>query len=117
MMADWKEYPTCGKYQKFTKKTMPPLNHDLILWKGYKDSDGGFPVIARRVQYHDMEPYVRYRVPDDRLWDILSEDEYHDCLWKLAEVPTIVAERMERQEQRERERALRKELEKACKAG
>lgn len=82
-------------FHKFTKKTMPPIGADIIVWKGWKDSDGGFPVVARRVQYGENDPYIRYRTCGPN-WDLLWVDEYRDCLWALIEQPEQVQERLNR---------------------
>ena len=79
------------KYKKLTKKTMPPVNnrHSFILWLGAKDTDGGFPLIAKRVEYDGKPPYIRYAKPFAG-WIVLDESDYKDCIWAEIEIPVQV---------------------------
>ena len=65
------------EYKKLTKKTMPPVDnrHSFILWLGTKDTDGGFPLIAKRVEYDGKPPYIRYAKPFAG-WIVLDESGY-----------------------------------------
>lgn len=95
------------EYKKLTGKTMPPIDNRkrFILWRGVRDTDGGFPSTAKRVQYNDNEPYIRFETVNG--WKVLSPGEYKDCLWAEIETPAQVVERMERHALRERERQKR----------
>ena len=75
------------EYKKLTGKTMPPIDNRkrFILWRGVRDTDGGFPSTAKRVQYNDNEPYIRFETING--WKVLSPDEYKDCLWAEIETP------------------------------
>ena len=89
------------EYKKLTEKTMPPIDNrkHFILWRGLPDDDGGFPALAKRVQYNNNEPYIRFETING--WKVLSLGEYKDCLWAEIETPAQVVELMERHALRE----------------
>lgn len=76
------------EWKKLTTKTMPPVdNHkSFLLWLGLNE-DGGFPVLAKRVQYNAPEPYIRYCTCNG--WKALGKEEYAECFWAAIEPPGI----------------------------
>ena len=74
------------EWKKLTKKTLPPVDNHIgfILWLGLNE-DGGFPVHAKRVQYDNSPPYIRYVTPTG--WRLLEEKAYRGCLWAAIEEP------------------------------
>lgn len=74
-------------YHPLTPETMPPIDisNYFILWRGVRDTDGGFPVTAKRVQYSGMPAYIRYVSPQG--WKRLETAEYADCLWAEIQEP------------------------------
>lgn len=91
------------EWHKLTKNSLPPVDNKIgfILWRGVNE-DGGFPVLAKRVQYKDAPPYIRFVKPTG--WQLLEESAFRGCLWAAIDPP----------EQAKRQRA---KWESKCKGG
>jgi hypothetical protein len=80
------------KWEKFTAKTMPPVNSGkyLLICRGYRDPGGGVMCTGKCVQYGDEEAHVKYlgwSKEDGFDWMILEQSEYKTCLWQEIEYP------------------------------
>lgn len=64
---------------------LPPLRKPVLIWRGMSDSDGGFPMMAKRVRFDNLD-VIRYKGADDG-WRALSESEYYDTRWAEVERP------------------------------
>lgn len=64
---------------------LPPLRKPVLIWRGMSDSDGGFPMMAKRVIF-DGKNYIRYKGADN-MWCELDESEYKDTRWAEVERP------------------------------
>ena len=86
------------EYRKLKKESMPPVDNGtrFLLWRGVLDDDGGFPAIAKRVQYGDNPPYIMFETIKG--WKVLQREEYKECLWTDIETPAQITARMERRE-------------------
>lgn len=73
------------EWHRLTKRTMPPMGTLFLLWMGMRDTDGGFPAVARRVTLGN-ESYIRFRSADE-FWRRLEEREYRSCRWALVARP------------------------------
>ena len=95
------------EYKKLNKKNMPPVdNHfPFLLWMGTNESDGGVAVTAKRCQYGEHQPYIRYL--SWKGWKVLPESHYKTCLWAALEMPEQVKRKLERAALRKRERECR----------
>lgn len=73
-----------------TPQTMPAIDNSrfFLLWRGTRDTDGGFPCLAKRVQYGWDKPYIRYITPTG--WKAVSQHEARTCLWAEIPVPAGV---------------------------
>lgn len=96
------------EYRKLKNDSLPPIDNRkrFILWRGVLDDDGGFPAIAKRVQYGDNPPYIMFTTIKG--WKALQREEYKECLWSEIETPPQIAARQERKALRQREREKRK---------
>lgn len=72
------------EWKKLTARNMPPVNNSrrFLLWLGANE-DGGFPVLAARVQYNNDPPYIRYSTCNG--WKVLENQR--GVLWAEIEVP------------------------------
>ena len=90
------------EYKKLTKASMPPVSNSqyFILWRAANETDGGFPALAKRVQYDGKAPYIRY-VKAFEGWVVLGESEYKTCLWAELEAPERVKAKWEKARQKQ----------------
>jgi len=84
------------KWRRLAKESMPEVNlfKGFLLWIGLRDDDGGFPCIAKHVQYGENPPYIRYVKPSG--WHVLEKESYRDCLWAEIDTPERVKRKRER---------------------
>ena len=77
-------------WHKLTAKDLPPVDNrrSFLLWLGVHE-DGGFPVQAKRVQYNDNPPYIRYVTPSG--WRVLENPR--GVLWAEIEEPEAARKR------------------------
>ena len=75
------------QWNKLTKKSMPPINETVLLWRGIRDSDGGFPCVAKHCRVNGEE-YIRWRSYDE-LWQKLKPEEYRATRWAMIPKPEI----------------------------
>jgi hypothetical protein len=82
-------------YNRFTKKTMPPIDNYtwFMLWRGIRDDDGGFPVLAKRVKHGD-DVFIWFQCGAGPR--ILEPGEYRDCRWAVIDRPQEGAQHVER---------------------
>ena len=82
-----------NSWKPFNKKSMPPVNNGkyFLICRGYREPGGGVMEVAKRVQYDDDEPYIRYIGfvgGNNRFdWVILEPEDYRKCLWQEIEYP------------------------------
>ena len=91
-------------WRRFTKKTMPPMKENVLLWRGLTDSDGGFPLIGKL--YADPatgELYIVYKVNPAGRDGVICPEEFRSMLWAEIEVP----ERARRKREKELEQIRR----------
>ena len=78
------------EWNTFTRAHMPPEQVNVLIWRGLKDDDGGFPLIGKMYTYRETgERYICYKVgstspkPEGVIW----EDEFRLCRWAEIERP------------------------------
>ena len=86
-------------WQPLTPQTMPSIDNNrfFLLWRGTRDIDGGFPSLAKRVQYGFDRPYIRYMTPTG--WKAIGHHEAKACLWADIPVPAGVQAKVAEKEE------------------
>ena len=74
------------KWNRLTMKRLPPKETTFLLWMGLKDSDGGFPVIAKLYYDSTNTPYIIFRSADDK-WKLFLPCEWDGMLWATIPMP------------------------------
>lgn len=69
-----------------TEKHMPPMNEYVLFWLDVRMNYGGFPVIGKRVQYNESQPYIRYRKADGE-WVRMLPSAYPNTRWAFIPPP------------------------------
>lgn len=84
------------KWEELTAKSLPPIDNDcsFLLWRGLRDDDGGFPCIAKRVQFGLNPAYIMFLKASG--WHVLEKEEYAECLWAEIEAPEGAGQKRER---------------------
>lgn len=74
-------------WHKLTKKSLPPVQNSkyFLLWRGIYE-DGGFPVLAKRVQFGDQRDAHIWRITINGA-KLLEEEDYSGCMWAEIEPP------------------------------
>jgi hypothetical protein len=72
---------------------MPEVNgKTFLICRGFKNQEDQLVNTARRVQYGDREPYIRYcgHIGGSEFgWRVLEEAEYENTVWQEINLPGI----------------------------
>lgn len=82
-----------NSWKPFSDDSMPPVNNGkyFLICRGYRNPADQIMCTAKRVQYGDHAPYIRYigyHGQGEFGWRVLSEDEYRDTVWQEIEYPS-----------------------------
>ena len=82
-------------------KIMPPEETNVLIWRGLKDSDGGFPLIGRLFRDVFGRPYMCYKIGYTSLdMGYITEEEFRQCLWARIPMPEQAEKKMVKDIQR-----------------
>lgn len=100
------------EWRKFTPKSMPPYRQNVLVWRGLKDSDGGFPLIGKL--WHNTEldiDYISYKPDCNGPGDYIMPEEFAACMWAEIPWPERARKKWEKEQaviKRQEEKALAK---------
>lgn len=84
-----------------TFRTLPPLKVNVLIWRGLRDTDGGFPLIGKR--YEDAgETFMCYKPGATAPYSggFIDEDEFRWCRWTEIEMPEAARKKWEKEQER-----------------
>ena len=86
------------KWHKLTPKCLPPQRVTFLLWLGVRDSDGGFPAVAKLYQDREGTPYVMFHGAEDN-WKVFFECEWRDMMWAEIPMPDAARKKYEKDQE------------------
>lgn len=80
-----------------TFDVLPPSDVNVLLWRGLKDDDGGFPLVGKLKKDGD-DMYIVHKPRGD----FIEQDEFGEMRWTFIQIPPEAASKRARLEKRMR---------------